>query len=564
MTARLATMTTTRPATSGTVETCRLTRSWNKALGKPRWLLATNDPAEPSLHIDLAYEGALAVEEQLRAAAKVYFVDIDELRQGNVRDIPLICDWQTERRGLDDVRVCTRVRPIDRNFPAWGIADPDKFNLLLSEFNVGAALYNETLGYDRRRWPAYEECKRRMQDKLAVKPENIIPFKPHKDIPDAATNPDWSVALRKVANMGMEAVADKTTLNEAFPRDENGEPIDKPAHETNPDKVPFAVTNHIKRETGITGGVGTFIARLFPDGLDADKVRELGADSVWATVEAAVADFNAKKGKPAEPPAPAAAANGKTQQPASTPLETAKSGSQVSTTTPPTKNAPERPVEAKETIVPAAPEIVVPSQSTAIIPFDPTRAIAQAKMYADTVRVLRSDGVLKEGKDYGKIPGAGDKATLFKAGAEKLCNAFGFCPRFVLIDKVINWSPSGPLFYFQYECQLVNIETGKVVATGIGSCNSMESKYRYRWLWKNQLDDLGIKPDGLVTRKTKSNQTQYRVDNDDVFSQVNTLDKMAQKRALVAATLIGANASEHFTQDIEDLPDFGYIDAEIA
>ena len=33
---------------------------------------------------------------------------------------------------------------------------------------------------------------------------------------------------------------------------------------------------------------------------------------------------------------------------------------------------------------------------------------------------------------------------------------------------------------------------------------------------------------------------------------VNTIQKMAQKRALVAATLIATSASEFFTQDVED------------
>jgi hypothetical protein len=40
---------------------------------------------------------------------------------------------------------------------------------------------------------------------------------------------------------------------------------------------------------------------------------------------------------------------------------------------------------------------------------------------------------------------------------------------------------------------------------------------------------------------------------------VNTIDKMAQKRALVAATVIAVNASEFFTQDVEDM-DFGVIE----
>jgi hypothetical protein len=35
----------------------------------------------------------------------------------------------------------------------------------------------------------------------------------------------------------------------------------------------------------------------------------------------------------------------------------------------------------------------------------------------------------------------------------------------------------------------------------------------------------------------------------------NTLEKMAEKRSLVAAVLIGTAASDIFTQDVEDLPD---------
>ncbi len=49
------------------------------------------------------------------------------------------------------------------------------------------------------------------------------------------------------------------------------------------------------------------------------------------------------------------------------------------------------------------------------------------------------------------------------------------------------------------------------------------------------------------------NELQYRIPNADAADTVNTLQKMAQKRALVAAVLIGVNASEFFTQDVEDL-----------
>jgi hypothetical protein len=53
-------------------------------------------------------------------------------------------------------------------------------------------------------------------------------------------------------------------------------------------------------------------------------------------------------------------------------------------------------------------------------------------------------------------------------------------------------------------------------------------------------------------------QVMYSLlDNPDVADVVNTIQKMAQKRALVAATLIATSASEFFTQDVEYADPFG-------
>jgi hypothetical protein len=55
------------------------------------------------------------------------------------------------------------------------------------------------------------------------------------------------------------------------------------------------------------------------------------------------------------------------------------------------------------------------------------------------------------------------------------------------------------------------------------------------------------------------------VDNEDIFSQVNTLVKMAKKRALVDATLSAGRLSNVFTQDIEDMePISGEIPTEVS
>jgi hypothetical protein len=160
--------------------------------------------------------------------------------------------------------------------------------------------------------------------------------------------------------------------------------------------------------------------------------------------------------------------------------------------------------------------------------------------------------LMTEGKDYGVIPGTGKKPTLLKPGAEKLCSLFGLVPVFEVLDKITDFDKG--MFYFQYLCKLE--KNGNVVGTGIGSCNSKEKKYRYRYVmeWEASESDKENAVD-VIDVRGKNNRTykKYKVENSEPFELVNTIDKMAQKRALVAATLIATNASEFFTQDIEDM-----------
>lgn len=181
---------------------------------------------------------------------------------------------------------------------------------------------------------------------------------------------------------------------------------------------------------------------------------------------------------------------------------------------------------------------------------------------------------MQENIDFGKVPGT-DKSTLFKAGAEKLNTFFGFIPRFEGISTVEDWTGAEhggePFFYYHEKCQL--LRDGVVMGEGDGSCNSWEKKYRYRLaqrvcpncgkptIFKSRNPGEGYycwtKKDGCGAKFEENapsivSQQAGQVPNSDIFDQVNTLLKMAQKRALVAATLIACNASEFFTQDIED------------
>lgn len=215
--------------------------------------------------------------------------------------------------------------------------------------------------------------------------------------------------------------------------------------------------------------------------------------------------------------------------------------------------------------------------SNELIIYNPQQAIEQAASFKAIITRMR-ESVLVSGVDYGVVPGT-TKPTLLKPGAERLCAAFGLAPRFDVISSHEDWEKG--FFNYRYCCVLTHIETGRVMGSGIGSCNSKESKYRWRTatvvcpdcggrILKSKYPDRVTGEIGVYCKDCKANftsddpritsQPKGRVENDDIFSQVNTLDKMAQKRALIAAVLITTNASEFFTQDMEDLASSGHTD----
>lgn len=53
----------------------------------------------------------------------------------------------------------------------------------------------------------------------------------------------------------------------------------------------------------------------------------------------------------------------------------------------------------------------------------------------------------------------------------------------------------------------------------------------------------------------KYGRTKYKINNPDICSLVNTILKMAKKRAFIDAVLQVASLSEVFTQDLEDMGD---------
>ncbi len=179
------------------------------------------------------------------------------------------------------------------------------------------------------------------------------------------------------------------------------------------------------------------------------------------------------------------------------------------------------------------------------------------------------DRVLKRDKHYGIIPGT-EKPTLYKAGAEKLGVTFRLAPEYD--EQVIDLGNSHR--EYRFKCRLRNIITGAILGEGVGSCSTMESKYRWRqqkrvcplcgkdaiikgkkeygggWLcWKTK-GGCGAKFE--TGDETIESQEVGRIENPDIADVWNTAYKIGKKRSYIDCTLTATATSDILTQDMED------------
>lgn len=154
---------------------------------------------------------------------------------------------------------------------------------------------------------------------------------------------------------------------------------------------------------------------------------------------------------------------------------------------------------------------------------------------------------LKQGHDFGEVPGT-NKPTLLKPGGEKICMLFGLNPEYEFLQVTEDYDKE----FFSYNIRCTLFRNGQPVAQGVGSCNSKEKKYRFI-----NVDEIPENYMGSSESFTdKYGRQKYKINNPDICSLVNTILKMAKKRAFIDAVLQVASLSEVFTQDLEDMGDF--------
>lgn len=190
--------------------------------------------------------------------------------------------------------------------------------------------------------------------------------------------------------------------------------------------------------------------------------------------------------------------------------------------------------------------------------------------------------VMKKDIHYGVIPGTGSKPSLLKPGAELLGKLFRLRPEYEMAWAYPSESPGHIVVHTK--CRLYHVETGLPMGDGVGSCSSLESKYRYRTAERKcpKCDSVAIikgkkeygggwvcfKKKGGCGAKFEDNapeiitQPRGKVDNPDIADIHNTVEKMSAKRAKIDAILTATAASSLFTQDIEDMNLNGPISVE--
>lgn len=218
------------------------------------------------------------------------------------------------------------------------------------------------------------------------------------------------------------------------------------------------------------------------------------------------------------------------------------------------------------------PLVVAPPASEDISRFMPVMAIEQAIARREAI-VDATAKLMRDGVDFGKIPGAGDRPALLQPGADKLCNLFGLVIQYEVVKSEEDWTGEkhGGTPFFFYEIKGRAYRGEFLMGEGVGSCSSWESKYRWRkmertcpscgkanirksreegWYCWKKTDGCGAT--FAANDPAIVNQETGRKPNPDMADVVNTVLKMAYKRCKVSTTINATSASEFFTQDVEE------------
>ena len=174
-------------------------------------------------------------------------------------------------------------------------------------------------------------------------------------------------------------------------------------------------------------------------------------------------------------------------------------------------------------------------------------SVEQVIHHVELVREIL-ERVLIPGEHYGKIPGAGDKVTLYKAGAEKLLFTFR-----IAADLEVEDLSTPQMIRYRVKARAISLG-GHFLGSGIGECSTAEEKYAWRSIRAVPEYDTAVPQDRRI--KYTTNQKNMVIETKQVrtnpWDYSNTVLKMAKKRAIIDMCLTVLAASDIFAQDMED------------
>jgi len=150
----------------------------------------------------------------------------------------------------------------------------------------------------------------------------------------------------------------------------------------------------------------------------------------------------------------------------------------------------------------------------------------EIRLLQEMVRDLLTPGV-----DYGRIPGT-PADSLWDTGASQIIGAFN-C--YAGQRRILKLEDTGDRIAVCVEVPVISRETGQVTATGIGAASTLEPEYKYRWVeYPGEWGYDAETAKGFKTR-TERGKRLYRIPNPEHSELLNTIVKMASKRAEVDA-----------------------------
>lgn len=212
---------------------------------------------------------------------------------------------------------------------------------------------------------------------------------------------------------------------------------------------------------------------------------------------------------------------------------------------------------------------------------------AEAMVKQDAMIQEMMKSIMKEDTHFGKIPGCGPKPALLQPGAQKLCTRFQV---HVEVKERVQTDMADGHREVRFDVLLKTNVDGLVIAEGVGTCSTMETKYRYRRgsgdvvtdrmvpkaFWDLAKDKqrgpegkalLGGPRCGIKKVDGKwmviERNAQEREEHPDPADYYNTVEKISFKRAQLHAVINGTACSDIFEQDFDYLKDLMEIDGVI-